>query len=115
MKFHDRVNRLFRLVEPVCLQEDFAQHSQQRWLARLRRQALAENAHGRLDIPTLQGNGSNAPVGTLIVGIKLAGLGCDLVCGVIPLFRHRQFEVGEQHVGIVGGKGGCRPERSSRL
>ena len=115
MKFHDRVNRLFRLVEPVCLQEDFAQHSQQRWLARLRRQALAENAHGRLDIPTLHGNGSNAPVGTLIVGIKPAGLGCDLVCGVIPLFRHRQFEVGEQHVGIVGGNGGRRPERSSRL
>ena len=88
VKLRERINRLLRLVEPACLQQNVAKHLQQRRLARLRRQALAENGHGRLDIPTLNGNGSHAPVGTLVVGIELACLGCDPFCGVMPLFRH---------------------------
>ena len=90
------------------MQEDVAEHSKERRLARLPSQALAENGDRPIPVLTLRSDGGEASIDSLVAGEQRAGLGRQLFSDVVPLLGDGQFKVGEQHVGVFGGEFGSR-------
>ena len=108
VRLDKRADRLLRFIEPVGLQEDVAQHSKERRVARLRGQALAEHGDRPIPVLTLHSDGGEASIDSFVAGEQRAGLGRQLFSDVVPLLGDGQFKVGEQHVGGVGGEFGSR-------